>query len=479
MAGLSRSSVHHTVAALAASAFLAVPALSPLPAAGALGPGRSGCTFVTVSRSAPAFCDTFDRPLGTGNRSGQLNGNVWGVSRATSSNNPPQGLVYNWAAVRRETCGRRMTVEPESDVAVCDGQAIEAVNDNGGQTDLAMYPRQPFDFAGRTGTVEFDVSDNTQGSHAAWPAFLITDQPVPAPYSLASGLADHPRNAVGFTLAAACGQFGCGGSNNPPGASRPGFKCVGVDSMFVTVNYHEHDLAFDRDGCVLASRSVGSDNHVEVRVNSAGMRVFASDPGRRSITRLIADAAFKPPLTRGLIWLEDVHYNADKFNSQQTNTFSWDNVAFDGPILPRDLGFDVLDSGKPGPRAENGLPTMNLGYQIPSGGGSLALRIPNVSNLAAASGALLEFTYWAESHQTITYSLNGHTRHRFPWPFGNQATFVSETAAMPVPTSDLHDGVNLVRLSTSDPAGVSIANVDLILKGAGGLPPAPAAAAAH
>src|SRR5260370_557372 len=49
-------------------------------------------------------------------------------------------------------------------------------------------------------------------------------------------------------------------------------------------------------------------------------------------------------LTRGLVWLEDVHYNGDKDGPDQgTHTFTWDNLAFDGPILPRDLAFDVLD----------------------------------------------------------------------------------------------------------------------------------------
>ncbi len=173
--------------------------------------------------------------MGTGNRSGQLDGTVWGVSRATSANNPTQGLLYDWAAVRRNTCGRLEVTEPEHDVAVCHGQAIEAVNDNGGVADLAMYPRQPFDFAGRTGTVEFDVSDNTQGPHAAWPSFLITDQPVPAPYEQAAGLADHAHDSVGFSLAAVCGQFGCG-THLPPDAARPGFSCV----------TRRHDVHHDR-----------------------------------------------------------------------------------------------------------------------------------------------------------------------------------------------------------------------------------------
>ena len=42
---------------------------------------------------------------------------------------------------------------------------------------------------------------------------------------------------------------------------------------------------------------------------------------------------------------------------------------------------------------------------------------------------------------------------------------------MPVPLSELRDGDNVLRLWTTDPAGVAIANVDLILHEAGGVHP--------
>jgi hypothetical protein len=34
-----------------------------------------------------AFCDTFNKPAGIGNRSGELDGTVWGVSRQLGFNN--------------------------------------------------------------------------------------------------------------------------------------------------------------------------------------------------------------------------------------------------------------------------------------------------------------------------------------------------------------------------------------------------------
>jgi len=442
-----------------------------------------------------AFCDSFDRPAGTaGTRSGQLS-LVWGVSRVSGYDNPPQNQYDEWAGVylgaRDDStsgstiCGRVHPVFADHDVRICHGQLVESTDDNAYQTVLAMYPRQPFDFAGRTGTVVFDVSDDSQGPHGAWPAFAITDLPVPAPYSHASAIDDDARYSVGFALDGVCGQGGCGasigvtahGDNYPPGVdiNSPSFHCVTVGSVYETVDYQVKDIPFNVDGCVEPSPRLGSDNHVEVRINSRGIDVYASDPGRPSTTRLIANAGFRPPLTRGLVWIEDVHYNANKFDHQQSNSFSWDNVGFDGPVLPRDLGFDVPDNHARAGNAYNhvgtavnGLPTYNLGYDIPYHH-SLEIKVRHVIDLADANGALLVFNYFPETPQSMTVSVNGHAPLHFPWP--NTGANNAQTAAIAVPRSEIHDGTDI--LSFSDPEntndGIDIANIDLIAKGAGGI----------
>ena len=137
------------------------------------------------------FCETFDAPAGIGNRSGDLNGNVWGVSRAMGSSVNFGQSDYNlWNSTLLQKCdGTTPRVVAPHDIIICNGQLREAVNDNnsgafdaGDVSSLAMYPKQPFDFAGRTGTVSFDVSNDTAGSHAAWPEFWLSDLPVPDPF---------------------------------------------------------------------------------------------------------------------------------------------------------------------------------------------------------------------------------------------------------------------------------------------------------
>ena len=122
-----------------------------------------------------AFCDTFDTAAGIGNRSGQLNGTIWGVSRWTGDMNFGSDYQSPWVKSTLDGCNGPQPAQPDgTDVIICNGQLRESTNDNatgafeaGTVTALTIYPKQPFNFAGRTGTISFDVSNDTQGSHGA------------------------------------------------------------------------------------------------------------------------------------------------------------------------------------------------------------------------------------------------------------------------------------------------------------------------
>ena len=165
------------------------------------------------------FCETFDnKKSGIPSRTGDLDPNVWGVSRATGNNNFGQGLYNGWAATTQlQTCNGVTTVTSPNDIMICNGQLREATNDNptgvheaGMVTTLAMYPKQPFDFAGRRGTASFDVSNDSHGTHAAWPEFWITNLPVPAPFNHFDTWQALPQHGFGirFAASAAAGAYG-------------------------------------------------------------------------------------------------------------------------------------------------------------------------------------------------------------------------------------------------------------------------------
>jgi hypothetical protein len=187
--------------------------------------------------------------------------------------------------------------------------------------------------------------------------------------------------------------------------------------------------------------------------------VYATDAGTVAPLHHIAVVQnAKLSFTRGLVWLEDVHYNANKFGTQGTHTFSWANLGFDGPLLPRDLSYDVNDRLQ-----ANSDGTLNLGWStspVPS------FTINNVTNPQNASGALFMANVYAPSSPvSFTYSVNGHT-HTAAWPFPDTTAVSWRAVAFPVPLSDIVAGTNTLSISGSQTIGV--ANINLVLVGAGG-----------
>lgn len=428
----------------------------------------SGCQFLSNPGAVSAFCDTFDAPAGTGNRSGDLNGTVWGVSRETGAQNPASGMLSDWFASQMNLCGTTVTVSPENDWRICNGHLVDAVNDGGHQSTsgdgnslaLAAYPKQPFDIAGRTGTVVFDVSDDTHGPHAAWPEFWWSDQPLPVPNKTMSSGYDAPRNGLGIRLEQESGG------------------CVTAGSAIVSRNYDMRD-SFTVDAgapdvntvdCVQeASAANNTLNHFEIQFNSAngvatvyGTNPFpvGGTPGALKELSVISFGTF--PLTRGVIWIDDDHYNACKDNDNQcTHTFYWDNVGFDGPVLPQDRTYDVLD-------ANHGFSgDANLGWNTPDGGSLSFTTLPvEQSAIDNATGALLTFNaYSFDAPGTIKLNVNGH-EHDQPWPY-SFVTFQEQTIAFPINVSDVVAGPNQVSIGATSDA-LNLANIDIILIGGGG-----------
>jgi hypothetical protein len=417
----------------------------------------------------PAFCDSFDAPAGTGDRAGQLNGIVWGVSRAGGFVNFGQGEYNAWGSTALVTCNGTTTVQPPNDVIVCNGQVRQAVNDMEGVTNLAMYPKQPFDFTGRTGVVTFDVSNDTTGSHGAWPEFWISDKPVPTPFAFQGNWEASPQHGLGIRFHAAVGPNQ--GAMLGPNCPNDGKARWTVGSAVVVRNYVVDDqeaggtIRAQVRGCVTRASGPGQMNHVELRISTSQIDVYATDAGTTTPLKHIAVVPnANLSFSRGLIWVEDVHYNAAKGGGTAQHTFAWDNVGFDGPILARDVGFDALDaltpvSGRPG--------VVNLGWASPPRTGK-PFPIHNVSGIASAPSALLTFNFFTyDAPPSLTYVVNGHT-HSQAWPFPENRGYTWRTLAVPVPLSELVTGTNTINVFASS-VPLVISNADIILVAAGGV----------
>jgi hypothetical protein len=433
------------------------------PTTSATPPPTPGCVFASSPNATPAFCDTFDEaPSNPSNsREGALDSTVWGASRWTGNQN--YGFSANdWASAQLSTCGSTALVSPPNDIQICNGHLVDTVNDGGTVTSLAMYPKQPFDFAGRTGTIVFDVSNNSQGSHAAWPELWMSDQPVPDPFTH-EGAGGLPQNGFGIRFA------GC-----TPGGSCSG--TAGVDSAVVVTNHVANDSFFGGNLVVSDLAHVkeslpGQMNHYEVRVSQSQIDVYGTNAFsgllNLAVTPLVHLATISNAnlnFSRGLVWLEDVHYNGDKFNTQRLNTFLWSNFGFDGPVLPRDLAFDVPDNNVPDLSTQAGpsVVATDTGYYV-ARGASRTLTVAGVTGIAKAAGALLTFDYMpSKQPATLTVAVNGYSI---------TVPATSDSLAVPVPLSEITTGNNLVTFTTTASYAINVMNVDLVLQGAGGVVP--------
>lgn len=185
-----------------------------------------------------------------------------------------------------------------------------------------MRFQQPFDFAGRTGRIHFDVDLKTSN-----------------------------RRYIRMTLSPELTKRGVddrGGELYPKRALDLWFKNGGIIAMTYSPNGPQNinDLA---DAENTSEPYIGVDNvrdHVEVYVSRSRIRVVVN--GTQAMDQGIADLGFD----QAYLYLQQASYNPCKDGEcdPKQQTFHWDNVAFDGPVLAnngltpagyRDIVFNV------------------------------------------------------------------------------------------------------------------------------------------
>ena len=202
-----------------------------------------------------------------------------------------------------------------------------------------------------------------------------------------------------------------------------------------------------------------------MRISQQRIEVWASDPGSTAVRQIaVADNA-NLSFTKGLIWLEDVHYNGCKSpGTQCDHTLAWDNLGWDGPAPYRDLSFDVLDANLP---LSDGW--SQLGYFVP---GVRPFAVNGVYWDQTPTGAIATFNWFPFGNQVPSVRINGGAWIDTPWPFSVGDGW--RTIAVPLPVDQVRAGTNILELAY--PGGVVVSNINIILI-AGAPAPAPVAVA--
>ncbi len=460
--------------------YIAFAASAPAAVGGIL---STSCKYYSTTNVTPAFCATFDSPYtGAKTQTGDLDPILWGVSRMGTLGTPNLVTPTHSACDGGGTTGDPITGDPNStyfgpakappdDARICNAHYVESLNDGGSMVDIDTYPKQPFDFTNRTGRVVFDVTNDGTGSHGAWPEFIITDEPVPGTRSCESfcpANTVHATNMVGFAMA--------DGHDNTPKDQ------IGVNKIFYASNggntVEIHNSNFNEGsiskGC-LAGHSYQCPttkfNHYEVEISRTRIDIYGTDAGSTTLKHLDG-ADLNLGFTSGLVWMNDMHYNARKAvepcgcGTQYDHSFAWDNLGFDGPKTYRDLGYDVPLANIPGFTNQNGdSNAVAEGYDI---SGTKSFSIPNVS-WQAATPKSAKVVLNAEANNataTLKVVLNGHTADAVTksMPAENYNTFgpVWGTFSFVFPAADAVQGTNKLDISSSD-GSMQTANISLII----------------
>ena len=435
--------------------------------------GDGGTGAGACGLASPAFCETFEvvRP---GGRGGDLDETRWSFARWGHQ------VQYLWERAPASTytdghlfpstfCGAAFSgILPDDDAKICDGPALgggtsrqlnEVFDDQGDYGVSSMRIRQPFDFTDREGKIVWDVDAKVNPlnvGHGWWFELWITADPAPMPHHQAPGVLSFPRQGVGFAF-----QFG---ADCPEDVTT---WRNGLETIFVTDGYQiVHQIPFYSieelpQRCFLVADGVL--NHFELRISRDRAELWASDAGDpASLAQRAVVAPLDLPFTRGYVHLQHGQFNAAlDGNVTPSQTFRWDNVGFDGPILPTPRGYDVPDPGTPG---QGG--AVRIGWFPGEGPQTFTLR---GVDLSGASGATLSFMLDGLPGLQLDYQLNGGPTHTLAYPettaYAGQGGVHGFSAdvplaelvrgdntlvmSLPAPGSSVHEGIGSIDLTVA------------------------------
>jgi hypothetical protein len=417
-----------------------------------------------------AFCDTFDQPHTGGGRTGALDPSLWTVSRHSGLNNGSD-MLNMFVPSDAMMCRDRVAgIVPPNDFFFCGpefGESMhfmEAFNTGGSYVYNSARIRQPFDFEGRTGTIAFDVDAKTAGSHGWWIELWLSDEPIVGPHF--DTFQSPPRNGLGIAFSGECGTAIPAGDAGTPEASPANavivrnYEVIGPVITWrsaggATMQHHE---------CY----TTGPDmfNHFKVLVNQQRVEVWATDAQAHPHTapqppsRLITTFDnLNLSFTRGYVHFQHAQYNPGGGVSQ-SQTYHWDNIGFDGPVLAPAAQYSIADSLTPGSWPGG----INTGYAVDSDGlrgGPKTFTDVDPSN---ATDALLTFSMMTVQTRSINYRLNDGPWHAWTSPYDTTGI----AAAIPVDLAELRAGTNTIDFKSDGNAQrmVVVANIDLTLNGA-------------
>ena len=402
-----------------------------------------------------AFCENFETKS-PGGRGGDLDDARWNFARIGFAGS--EGANMAFVPTRIDLCGEERTVPFTEDSQFCatpdgDRRWVEAFDDNGGFIYNAGRVRQAFDFAGRTGTVQFESDAKSSGSHGWWIETWITDGPISGPNHHDPQIVSS-ANAVGFVFSdQGMGRIG-------PGTEGSGY--IRLSELLVVNDFGVRSVDFEQGDLLRTRRGVL--NKFQLRVSETHVEVWGSDEGSTALKK-IASADTNLGFSRGYVSLTHVHYNAVKTNEADPTytvtpyqTYHWARVAFDGPQLPTPRAYGIDDPLMPVSTIDDADDARSIGYvvsndQISMGPGGptdpISLTFHGVDPTEGVSGRITMTTVGLNGGDDIRFRFNRGTWRTWHVPDAMDASWERQSVAVPISVEDLVAGDNVLELGTS------------------------------
>jgi hypothetical protein len=368
-----------------------------------------------------AFAEAFDGDLSR-----------WSIARWRQEGSGDPGYVGPAETV----CGVADALPP-FDVAVCDGH-LEVSNASQNYGDLYLRAAQQFDVSGRTGTLTFDMT--TVGtSLEGYPVLLFTDGPYSAPsYDADNASGPGPESGLLVQFDAQCVYDG---------------QWVLAPQVRVWSNHVMTTVTTAGSECAPTSASPATLDHVEVRVSTTSIEI--------SINGSLWFAADVGVPARSFVHLGVHNHATRKYNAHRAAwTTRFDNIVFDGPLLP----VRVIEVADPLTSDGDGI---NVAYPLPTP--ELLLEIVP----ADAASAVLSLSMQANrgddfATSTLNYRLNGGDWHSLGVQDADARPAGSSTYTwqIPVDVSELVAGANTLELDKTGFEGgwpAAVGNIDMTI----------------
>ena len=441
------------------------------------------------------FCEDFEEPATSpAAQSGDWNpGKIstarFGASLASSAGDGTN--VVERADIPACRSGSVTNPFPPGDTLICDANSF--IHSRFGLSSTAMQNYgdnsyrigQPFDIAGRTGTVQFDASLFNLNPLIGWADFTYTEDPIPIPsYYDDNARGAAPRNGVAVQFKYTCG----------PTPSTAGALIYTYNDYRPTTVTTQSDF----DNCsVKPTTKEGYLNRVMIKISQTKIDIYVSDYSNDGVTfgtpKLLLSKPISLNFSRGYLIFGGHNHATIKYTgagnpygaTHQYNswTINWDNIAFDGPNITPDKIYQINDVG-----SVNGS-FMTLGWNLPNLTAPLMtpLNIANVDKSGMTSAKLsMSLWFWPVttfpySQMSLKYRFNGGTWHSVGFSSGQIWAITNATGGpdccdnnegmnnfvIDVPISEINSGTNTVQfqndgISSGYPS--TIANIDLLLR---------------